>query len=304
MDMATSSPSAASVRSEVRVLEATLSRQEQAITQLEEVLPQTPVSTKSHGSKASRIQRYIPAFDDDDDVFYDVAASQVEDEEISELEEEEDVEPYNEDNEAASELDSSPENMDDGFDYETFILNNALGAYDDLPPLEKWSSRSTTDSATVPTHRQLPAEPSSATSERSSYDLQQLMQNISWPDPPAARAAVDEHHDQAVKHSNQSRPLTQPAAIVDVPITTQDTPQYRLNTSGDQNAVSVILSALLSPSAAAPRCKSLRPADQELLFTFATALRGACSQFGQSEQHDDAVRQRLIQATVLMKMLD
>jgi len=303
MDMATSSPSAASVRSEVQVLEAALSRQEQAITQLEEVLPQTPVSMKSHGSKASRMKRYIPAFDDDDDVFYDVPASQMEDEEISELEEE-DVEPYNENNEAASELDSSPETMDEGFDYETFILNNALGAYDDLPPLEKWSSRSTTDSAIVPAQRQLLAEPSSATSERSSYGTEQSVQDMSWPDPPAARPVVDEHHDQAVKLDDYSRNTTRPSAIAPFTATTQDTPQHRLNTNDDQNAVSVILSALLSPSAAASHCKPLRHADQELLFTFATAMRRACSQLGDSEEHDDAIRQRVKHATELLKTVD
>jgi len=308
MDMATSSPSAASVRSEVRVLEATLSRQEEAITQLEEVLPQTPVSIKSHGSKASRMQRYIPAFDDDDDVFYDVPTAQAEDEEISELEEE-DEEPYTEDaldshNEEASSLDSSLENMDDGFDYETFILNNALGAYDDLPPLEKWSSRSTTDSATVPAPRHFLAEPSSATSQRSSYDSEHSMQNISWPDPPAARALVDEHQNRAIRHDEHTRGTTQPTAVEPVVVTTQETPQHRLNNSGDQNAISVILSALLSPSAAAPHCKPLRPADQELLFTFATALRGACAQLGESEGHDDDIRQRLRHATDLLRMVD
>jgi len=194
--------------------------------------------------------------------------------------------------------------MDDGFDYETFILNNALGAYDDLPPLEKWSSRSTTDSATVPAPRHFLAEPSSATSERSSYDSEQSVQNISWPDPPVAGTLVDGHQNRAAMQDEHTRGATQPAAVDPVAATTQETPQHRLNTSGDQNAVSVILSALLSPVAAAPHCRPLRQADQELLFTFATALRGACAQLGKSEGHDHDIRQRLRHATDLLKIVD
>jgi len=163
--------------------------------------------------------------------------------------------------------------------------------------LEKWSSRSTTESATVPAPRQFVAEPSSAASERNSYDSEQSMQNISWPDPPAARALVDA--DQDDEHTRGT-----PRAV-DAPAATEtNTPRHRLNITADQNAVSVVLSALLSPNAAASQHRSLQSSDQELLFTFATALRGACSQLGESAGQDDAIRQRLRHATDLLKMVD
>lgn len=315
LDAPPSDPDATLVRNEVQALEATLSRQEQVIHQLEQVIPSSP-RTIAGNSVSPGAQKYETYFNEEE---HDGMVSEDDDEEDTSM-----------DHGTRAYFDESDlehaghgqrhEDRADAFDYETFILNNALGgAYDNVPPKGKWSDKSTLgpESNFQPPkqHKRLPlvTGTSEGLSRRGSDDLDRLLAS-SWPMPPTVRGLEDsavEAQEPIIGISSEAINVSQApiAAVPPEPVreqskghaqksSIQDTEHTTIEFGREQDATSVILSALLSPTSDATNRTTISKCDQSLLFSLATALRDACSRLGED---GEAGRQRLVEATKLLK---
>lgn len=282
---------------EVTALERTLSRREEDILHLEQVVPATlETLTGSKNSLQTDEQKEYFYNDDFRQEEYDV---QVEMHRGTRIHDEE------------SDMEGGYDEYNtDAFDYEMFILNSALGNYEgrfepsEERPKPSKQEKSPYQSPNMRTSREY--------SSRSSYDSDRLVREslaTMWPKPRIARnvepmspvdsiSSVEAVPSRSVATSNHQQ-NDEKEDTVSTLYSRMSTGQSMLDLGKDQDATSVILSALLPASPNKANSPALDKKDQLLLFSFATALRDTCAAFGKNG--DEKSRQRLLAATKLLR---
>lgn len=309
LDAPPSSPGAATVRAEMKTLEANLARQEEGIAEIEEVIhsPKIPLGRKRALLSAKDYEQYYA----NDQLDKHKEVDEVEDQAVEH-------QTYSDDSDSERYGGDQHEENTDGFDYETFILHSALGIYDSVPTLDHFSSISSL--ASVPAsqetqqdkHEKEPqaaaTRTSAASSRRDSYDSDRLVSDslaTSWPMPPlSSKGSVP-------KQTDSTQEIAFEAAVVGEMTTTTSAerkdPEVELARSKaanekhqpsfapNQDATAVILSALLTTG---PDKVTLSRDDQALLFSLASALRTTYSRL---DQDGEAGRRRLAQVTHILR---
>lgn len=285
------------VHDEVTALEKTLSRREEDILHLEQVVPTTPEtfigtenSSQTEGQKG-----------------YLYKDNYLQEEYVGQDQLRRGTRIYDEESDMQGAHD---EYNTDAFDYEMFILNSALGNYEGrVEPTEEILNpvKQERSAYQPPTIRK-----STEYSARSSYDSDRLVREslaTMWPQPPVARdgermspvdsiSSVEAVSSKSVATSNHQQNHGKDDTL-STSHPRMSTGQSMVGLGKDQDATSVILSALLPVSSGKGSFPALAKEDQLLLFSFATALRDTCAAFGAND--DEKSRQRLLAATKLLR---
>lgn len=296
------------MKDEVTALEKTLSRQEQAISQLEQVMPQTPERFISIRNASGADKQDEADFVSDGNLKEEYDRHMEHNNSGTRIyEEDTDIEETDHDDTA------------DVFDYEVFILNSALGNYDYEGYIEPAPYQTTKIEAP---RKHLPGiRKSKECAARNSFDSDRLVQDnlaTMWPQPTVSQeeekasstgnvssvtsvpASLERELVTIVKDSNQQRTNgLEPASQSYASHSPMNSRHSTLDFSKDQDATSVILSALLPAGPTRSGSPALLKSDQSLLFSLATALRETCAALGESGQLDS--RERLVAATKLLR---
>jgi hypothetical protein len=320
LDAPPSSPGAATVRAEMKTLEANLARQEEGIAEIEEVIhsPKVPLGRKRALLSARDYERYYA--DSRLDEHKEVDEEESDSVEHQSCSDGSDSEQYD--------VGNKREETPDGFDYETFILSSALGIYDSVPTLDHFSSISSLASAPAsqeirqdrhqvesrPAARSAAVRTSLASSRRDSYDSERLVSDslaTSWPMPPMSNKGSVRRPNDGTREVPlpqvypTTRDVTQPSEMIIPEVehsrsgaATRTNEPHQHSYADDQSATSIILSALLSPKSDKATSLTLTKEDQGLLFSLASALRDACSKL---DQDGEAGRRRLAEATNILR---